>query len=433
MKHQTLIFLLASVMLIVGFSCGCKKEPAPVVPHTYTVSFNVNGGNGSIASQSVTAGNSFTFPSGSSLTYTGYTFQSWNTSADGTGTSYNAGSTFVPTGNITFFAIWQKNAPVYTAVISSTGTYDASTTAVDKVLLGHGVGIFGVLNVTSGSTINVMPIGTLSNGNSAIAEIWVNNTTSTDFGTMTSTLNSAIPKTTITNAGLTISLNPGINVICFKTAAYSGQITNGTQVGLKVTAANNFTLANASYTADASYNVAAVQKLKYVGLTNVVVPSGQGTGAVFAQFQIFPYSDESATVYDGNLYPKISSYAVNTSSTNWISPITNYSNLDFTNAAGSSGQNFSLAQLTSAGTVYIFLNSNANYVSSNGNLKFDVSIPVQIVKSNMGNFAWLSVSTNVSNPGTQFGPANVSWYHQSVKFVGNPETWIYQPNGNRIQ
>ena len=31
MKHQTLIFLLASVMLIVGFSCGCKKEPPMVV------------------------------------------------------------------------------------------------------------------------------------------------------------------------------------------------------------------------------------------------------------------------------------------------------------------------------------------------------------------------------------------------------------------
>ena len=318
----------------------------------------------------------------------------------------------------------------YTAVISSTGSYDASLTATDKVLFGRSVAKGLVLNVTTAGLAKIEVIGSLTNSIPAIGYYWINNTDNTDLAVAASTLN--VTKVTITSSSFAVNLQAGINVICFKTVAYSGSITNGASVGLKVTGANGFTLANASYTADASYNVAAVQKLKYVGLTNVVVSTGQQTNAVFAQFQIFPYNDESATVYDGNLYPKISSYVVNTASTNWISPITNYSKLDFTNAAGSSGQNFYVDQLgIVSGLSNIFLNSNANYVSNI--LKFETNSPVQITKAFSGNYAWVNVKTNVFNPDTQFGPANVSWYHQSVKFVGNPETWIYQPNGNRIQ
>ena len=61
-------------------------------------------------------------PSGESLTFstptrTGYTFLKWNTIADGTGTSYNAGDTIIITSNITFYAIWQINQ--YTVTFNS--------------------------------------------------------------------------------------------------------------------------------------------------------------------------------------------------------------------------------------------------------------------------------------------------------------------------
>ncbi|MFO0744004.1 MAG: InlB B-repeat-containing protein [Candidatus Paceibacterota bacterium] len=432
MKHQTLIFLLASVMLIVGFSCGCKKEPAPVVPHTYTVSFNVNGGNGSIASQSVTAGNSFTFPSGSSLTYTGYTFQSWNTSADGTGTSYNAGSTFVPTGNITFFAIWQKNAPVYTAVISSTGTYDASTTAVDKVLLGRSVAKAFVLNVTTAGTAKIDVIGSLSNSNPAIAEYWINTIDNTDLNVAASTLNAT--KVAITSSSFTVKLNVGINVICFKTVAYSGSIANGVLVGLKVTGANEFTLANASYTADASYNVAAVQKQEHKTNNTVTVSANtESDNGGWGIIQLTPYSDEAGTVYDGTLYPKILSLTLRTTPDWSTGDTTGWSKLDFTNARGTSGQYFDLKQDNSTtGSSFVFSNSNAFF--SNNSLQFQLSNAAQLNKSFMGNYSFIILHLNVFNTNPNpFGSANVSFVYKSVKYVGNPETWVYNTAGVRVQ
>ena len=41
----------------------------------------------------------------------GYSFVEWNTAADGSGISYQPGDSFIPTGNVTLFAIW-ADAPV---------------------------------------------------------------------------------------------------------------------------------------------------------------------------------------------------------------------------------------------------------------------------------------------------------------------------------
>lgn len=81
-------------------------------PNTYTVTFNANGGSGEMDSQS------FTYDAAQNLTAnnftrSGYTFAGWNTSSEGTGTSYdNSASiknlTDEPNGNITLYAQWEK-------------------------------------------------------------------------------------------------------------------------------------------------------------------------------------------------------------------------------------------------------------------------------------------------------------------------------------
>ena len=54
------------------------------------------------------------------LVKTGFTFTGWNTSADGSGTSYAAGGTFtIGTGNITFYAKWTIG--IYTVKFNSNG------------------------------------------------------------------------------------------------------------------------------------------------------------------------------------------------------------------------------------------------------------------------------------------------------------------------
>jgi len=78
---------------------------------TYTVSYNINGGSGTIPSvQIVNAGNNVTLASGSGLTRNGFTFSGWNTNSSGTGTNYNAGSSFAPSNNIILYAKWDDTS-----------------------------------------------------------------------------------------------------------------------------------------------------------------------------------------------------------------------------------------------------------------------------------------------------------------------------------
>ena len=71
-----------------------------------TITFNANGGSGSVDAISTYVGVANTIPS-NSLTRTGYTFNGWNTASDGSGTAYATGSTITPTGNVTLYAQWK--------------------------------------------------------------------------------------------------------------------------------------------------------------------------------------------------------------------------------------------------------------------------------------------------------------------------------------
>ena len=71
-----------------------------------TITFDSNGGSGSVDVINTYVGVANTIPS-NSLTRTGYTFNGWNTASDGSGTTYATGSTITPTGNVTLYAQWQ--------------------------------------------------------------------------------------------------------------------------------------------------------------------------------------------------------------------------------------------------------------------------------------------------------------------------------------
>ena len=71
-----------------------------------TITFNANGGSGSVDTINTYIGVANTIPS-NSLTRTGYTFNGWNTASDGSGTAYATGSTIKPSGNVTLYAQWK--------------------------------------------------------------------------------------------------------------------------------------------------------------------------------------------------------------------------------------------------------------------------------------------------------------------------------------
>ncbi len=72
---------------------------------TYTLTFDANGGSITIANQT---GNGNITISNSEPTRSGYTFKSWNTKTDGTGTNYAPGAIYNLSADVTLYAIWQK-------------------------------------------------------------------------------------------------------------------------------------------------------------------------------------------------------------------------------------------------------------------------------------------------------------------------------------
>lgn len=86
-------------------SCSASISIPALAPATIT--FNANGGSGTVPSAiSTYVGVANTVPS-NSLTRTGYTFNGWNTASNGSGTAYATGSTITPTGNVTLYAQWK--------------------------------------------------------------------------------------------------------------------------------------------------------------------------------------------------------------------------------------------------------------------------------------------------------------------------------------
>ncbi len=92
--------------------------------NTYSVTYNGNsntGGSAPVDATSYYTGDTVTVLGNTgSLTRTGYTFAGWNTEANGTGTSYPAGSTFaIGSNNVTLYAKW--------IAVDYTVTYDGNT------------------------------------------------------------------------------------------------------------------------------------------------------------------------------------------------------------------------------------------------------------------------------------------------------------------
>ncbi|MDR1781779.1 MAG: InlB B-repeat-containing protein, partial [Bacilli bacterium] len=92
---------------------GSATFPVPstnyYVPYDYKVVYDGNGGSGStVDSNSPYEENSSVTVKDNNFTRDGYTFVSWNTSADGSGTSYAPNATFNITEDTTLYAIWKK-------------------------------------------------------------------------------------------------------------------------------------------------------------------------------------------------------------------------------------------------------------------------------------------------------------------------------------
>ena len=86
------------------------------VKETYTVTFNANGGTGTMNNQTFVSGVSQKL-SVNQFTKANYTFKGWNTKADGSGTKYKDNESIVVTSNMTLYAIWGEQTDNFNIVI----------------------------------------------------------------------------------------------------------------------------------------------------------------------------------------------------------------------------------------------------------------------------------------------------------------------------
>jgi len=91
---------------------------------THAVTFNANGGAGTMSAQSSNVSANL---SANSFTLTGSGFSGWNTAADGTGTPYAAGASYSFAADVTLYARWTLNTYTVTFVANGTGTSGSMT------------------------------------------------------------------------------------------------------------------------------------------------------------------------------------------------------------------------------------------------------------------------------------------------------------------
>jgi len=97
---------------------------------SYTVTFNSNGGTGTMAPQISNVAANLTL---NTFTRAGYSFNGWNTNADGTsGTNYANGASYPFTANVTLYAKW-STLPNHTVTFNSNGGSGSMSNQVANV------------------------------------------------------------------------------------------------------------------------------------------------------------------------------------------------------------------------------------------------------------------------------------------------------------
>ena len=104
-----------------GGETGGGETPTPT---TYTVKYDANGGTGAPSNQTKKQGESLTI-STAKPTKTGYTFTSWNTKKDGTGTKYDIGASYTVDADLTLYAQYKENTVTYTIKYDANGGENA--------------------------------------------------------------------------------------------------------------------------------------------------------------------------------------------------------------------------------------------------------------------------------------------------------------------
>jgi uncharacterized protein (TIGR02145 family)/uncharacterized repeat protein (TIGR02543 family) len=126
--------------------------------NTYTITYNANNGTGAPGNQTKTHDITLTLSS-TVPTRTGYVFAGWNTSSNGSGTSYASGASYTANAGVTLYAQWTANTYTVTynanngtgAPANQTKTHDVALTLSAAVPARTGYAFAGWNTSSNGS------------------------------------------------------------------------------------------------------------------------------------------------------------------------------------------------------------------------------------------------------------------------------------------
>ena len=132
---------------------------------SYAVTYNANGGSGAPSAQTKWKDQNLTLSS-IKPTRAGYTFQKWNTKADGSGTNYAAGATYSANAVVTLFAVWKVNT--YAVTFNANAGSDTVTNMPGNQAKTYGVTLQLSKNVPERTVTFKDAIGSKSTGCASI-------------------------------------------------------------------------------------------------------------------------------------------------------------------------------------------------------------------------------------------------------------------------
>jgi len=243
---------------------------------TYTVKFDANGGTGAPGNQTKTYGTALTLTS-TKPTRTGYTFKSWNTKADGSGTSYASGGSYTSNAAVTLYAIWTANqyAVKYNAnggsgsMNDQTMTYDTAANLTANAFTYAGRTFTGWATSATGEKVysdkqSVKNLVSTSGGSITLYAVW-------SINAITITFDAASNGGTCSEASREIDYGSSLGTLPVASRPYyvfAGWYTAKTG-GTKVTTTKTFT---ASTTLYAQFVIDASTSIKVSGAWKKGIP-----------------------------------------------------------------------------------------------------------------------------------------------------------------
>lgn len=329
-RKRLLALLLACVMLFAQIGITA------LAAGSYTVTYDANGGSGSMSSDTVNEGDSYTIQA-NSFSYPGYTITGWK---DGNGNSYQPEATISSvSGNVILYAQWTKDASQWVTVdYIGNATGATGDTASDEVVIGSSYTTRANGFSVSGYTFSG----------------W--NTKSNGSGT------SYAAKGTISNisSDLTLYAQWTANAATTYTVAFNSNGGSGSMTSVTVTAGNSYTVKANTFTYS-GYTFAG-WKINNSGTTyaaGATIPASAITGNITLYAQWTANSSYTIT-YNSNYPSGTNSTATQTVTTTTFTAYT-LSGAGFTTQSGYTFLGWSTSSAASAASY----SAGTSYAASN--------------------------------------------------------------------